>query len=582
MKKGAQPPFSFFENEMKNEGVGLISRFWLTSAAAALSLAWLLPNHTLPWLSFHSDAWAAGMLLLVSAYVFFQNKFSGPWHWPLIFVALLVCVPLIQFAFGLVVLFGVAWINFAYLLGFLLAMQVGAVWERAAPLECGDYLFLATCFGAMGSVALQLHQFFELEPIGPWTLMSLGTRHFGNMAQPNLLASLLLLGVIGCGWGYSRKLIGPAIAVSIATIYLFGIALTESRTALLNVILLTSIAVVWRNHRPTKRYLLAVFGLVLVYIFFVLALPYVNHLRGSEMPIEYRASLKDVRWTAWAMFLDAAIHRPLFGFGWGQLASAQFLMMDEKIAFGGNFLQSHNLVLDLILWNGFPLGLTIAAAIAWWWCTIIARISTYSQLCSVGFLTVLCTHAMLEYPLQYAYFLLPAGLVVGCLNFSTDLRTVPSVSSWRKVFNGLLLVLAGAALVVTVRDYFRVETSFYGLRFEQKKIDTAIPKTPPNVFVLTQWRDYITFARMDLQANMPLAEIVSARNLVTAIPSAFVMYRLAEMLVFNDQSDEAIIWLKRICQTSPAEQCEIIKSQWLLRSTQDKRIAAVPWPSIPK
>lgn len=557
-----------------------MSQFWLVAASCFLSLAWILPNHSQPWLSFHGDAWAALMLTIVAVAVFLQNKFAINWHWLTVVVLGVVVIPLVQFGVGMVSFFGVAWINAAYLLGFLLAILVGAAWEQGTTGQCADYLFLATGIASIVSVGLQLHQFFDLEAVGPWILASSGTRHYANMAQPNQLASLLLLGLLGTAWGFYRKQLSSFTAILIASFLLSGIALTESRTGWLNVAFLLIVTVIWRRLVPSKSYVWVVVGLSAFFCTIVLMLPFTSDLlRSSGISIQYRSAVGDPRWTAWGMFLRAAMHQPLFGFGWGQLAHAQFLMLDERIALGGSYLQAHNLVIDLILWNGVPIGLGIAVLLAWWYWSVARCLKNFSQLLLMSFLLVLGIHSMLEYPLQYAYFLFPAGLVMGCLNVSLGLPIAFSSAKW---LNGSVLILAVAVLTVTVRDYFRVETSFYGLRFEQKKINVAIPRTPPDVLVLTQWRDYIKFARVEPRDGINSDDIAWMRNLVITVPSAFVMYRFAAVLVFNDQPDEAQLWLKRVCLVSPLEHCEAIKTEWARQSLLNERIAAVPWPENPK
>lgn len=549
---------------------------WLVASSLAMALAWLLPNHSMPWMGFHGDAWAATVLLTIGLCVLLLSRHEARWHPFAFLTALTVFIPLIQYVAGSIPQFGVAWINSAYVIGFLLALLVGAVWEKNHPSQCGDFLFLALIIASVVSVGLQLHQFFNLDSFGPWILNSSGTRHYANMAQPNQLASLLLLGFLGCGWGYWRKLIGPVTAIGVAALFLLGVVLTESRTAWINVFLLACASLIWRRSLPTRGYLWSMIGLSLFFALTVLNLPAINDYFGGGMPVEYRSATGDPRWTAWVMFLKAIAFQPWFGFGWGQLGHAQFLMMDEHIALGGSFLQAHNLFIDLMLWNGVPIGLGLGAAVIWWFGSILRTIKSYSQLVLTCFVIVLGTHAMLEYPLQYAYFLLPTGLVMGCLNTSLELKSFKVNSKWPVA---IVFTLSTIALIINIRDYFRVEDSFYGLRFEQKRIESSYPRTPPDVIALTQWRDYIVFARIEPHSSMTTEELSWARNLVSTTPSAFVMYRFAAMLALNGQATESTEWLKRLCLTSPQEQCDVIKQEWEKQSKQHPQIGAIPWPN---
>lgn len=554
-----------------------IRPFWLAFAAFLLSLAWLLPNHAQPWLSFHGDAWSATVLATIALFVFLQSRSTVDWHGLPVLTAVLLAVPALQFAFGLINHFGVVWINMAYLMGFLVALLVGASWEKVTPLQCADMLFAAVALAAVASVGLQLHQWLGLEAIGPWILNSSGSRHYANMAQPNQLASLLMLGVLASAWAYLRRWIGPLTATGVAAFLLFGVALTESRTGWLNALLIVGALIAWRQLARAGRVFWVAIGLITYYFLCVLALPLLNEALGaSGVPVEYRGVSDNARLSIWTMFIKAVALRPWLGFGWGQLGQAQFLLLDQQLSLGGSLLQAHNLVLDLVLWNGAPVGLAVAALLAWWAWRAIHKVSDMHQLLMLLFLVVLFTHAMLEFPLQYAYFLLPAGLIMGALNASLDLRVVFNSSRWLAV---CLLIAVMGVLSITIRDYFRVETSFYGLRFEQRKIPTPIPSTPPDVLALTQWRDFIFFARLDPSQVHTAQDIEWAGKLVRTTPSAHGMYKLAAMFAHAGQPDDAQHWLRSLCRVSPQNQCDIIRAEWASQSGVHSKIAAVPWPT---
>jgi len=554
-----------------------VSPFWLLNSSVALSLAWLLPNHSHPWLTFHADAWVAVMLAIVAVFVFWHNKLSVEWHWVSVVAAALVAVPLVQHAVGIIPLFGIAWINSVYLLGFLLALLMGAAWEQESAGQCADYLFLALGIASFLSVGLQLHQLFILEGAGPWILYSVGTRHSANLAQPNQLASLLMLGLVSCGWGFYRRQLGFISALVAAAFLLVGVALTESRTAWVNIAFLFISAAIWHRLLPSRRFLWAVAALGVFFFAFVLALPTVYDLIWDGFPARLRTDspVKDPRWIIWSMFLKVAFHKPLLGFGWGQLHQAQLMLPNEHLDQSGMYSSAHNLFIDLIDWSGFPIGLAVSAILIGWFIAVVRRINNFSHLALFAGLGILGVHAMLELPLHYAYFLLPAGLMMGCLNTSLNLPKAFGPNRW---LTGMVFVVGLAALSFTIRDYFRVETSMFGLRFEQKKIETSIPLTPPDVLVLTQWRDYMVFARMEPRSGLPASELERMRALVTSMPGNLVMYKLAVTMVYNGQPAEAQEWLKKACMFTAKEQCEKARVQWASLSLLDGRIASVPWP----
>lgn len=554
----------------------LFSTFWLTSTAFILSLAWLLPNHTPPWVSFHGDAWAASVLTLVGVWVAWKSKAETGWHVLTLAIALLCAVPWLQYALGQIPIFGTAWINSIYLFGMLFALQIGEQWEQDSPGQSADLVFFATLIAAVVSTGLQLYQAAGLEPIGPWTMYVPGqTRFYANMAQPNQLASLLLLGLLACSWGFYRRKLNAFVALSISCFILFGVALTESRTAWLNLSLLILGAIVVRSKLPSRSYFLAVFGLGLYFAACVLLVPLMTGYIQTGAEVQYRSLADPARLGAWQMLLDASSHQPFFGFGWGQLASANFLVVENYPGHPGLFTQAHNLFLDLILWNGYPLGLLIATLIFWWVWKAISLVRSFEQLHLLAFVMVLGTHAMLEFPLQYAFFLLPFGLVVGALHTSLGFKTIYQGRKWIHV---AVSIVAAGVLTITIRDYFRVETSFYGLRFEHRKIQTDIPSTPPDVIALTQFRDHLRFARNVPRSGVDADELRGMIDIVNTLPSSLVMYKLAANLALNERPVEARQWLVRICKTMPDVNCKAMKVLWEKEGLAHAGIAAVQWP----
>lgn len=555
--------------------VSFVRPFWLIVAALALAWSWLLPNHVLPWSGFHSDAWAATVLGLVAAYVLIKNADVTEWHGLPILTVTTLAIVIAQYAAGLIHSFGVAWINMAYLLGLLVALLAGSVWERASRLQCADLIFVAVIVAAMLSVALQIHQWLGLEAVGPWILRSSGSRHYANMVQPNQLASLLLLGVLGCAWLNRRGWLHRYAATLFAICLLFGVALTESRTGWINGVVIAGALVAWRQLPGLGRLPAVGLGLLVFYASCVLALPAINELLGaSGVPVELRSMGDGTRIKLWSGVLEAAALRPWFGFGWGQAGNAQFLLSVEQMMDGAALQSAHNLPLDLVLWMGIPLGVTVSVLLAWWGWSAVRRVRDVFQVLMLLFVAILSVHAMLEYPLQYAYFLLPAGLMLGALNSSLGFPVVFQTSKWT---GPVVMLVAAAVLSVTIRDYLRVETSFYGLRFEQRKIRTTIPATPPDVLVLTQWSDLIAFARSDPAKFHANQDIEWANQLVTTLPSITGMYKLAAMLAFADRPEEAQHWQQVLCKQSHPVLCQGMRAKWIEASQTSPAIAAVPW-----
>ena len=553
----------------------LFNPLWLVLAVLALSWCWLLPNQTQPWLAFHRDAWAAIVLTLVSGYVLLKSPHPIAWNGLTVLTVAMLAVITMQYAVGHIHSLGVAWINAAYLLGFLLTLLAGSAWERISRFQCADLVFIAVLIASLASVALQIHQWLGFESIGPWILKPNNSRQYANMAQPNQLASLLLLGVLACAWLNHRGWLQRYAAVLFAMFLLFGVALTQSRTGWVNTALIVSALIAWRNLPHVGRLPLVAMGLMGFYAVCVLSLPVLHELFAvSGVPTEVRSIGDSARLKLWIALIEAVTMQPWFGFGWGQVGHAQFLVGLHQMMDGATLQNAHNLPLDLVLWMGVPLGLVVTTLLGRWVWQAVTHVSNIYQILMLMFLMVLGVHAMLEYPLQYAYFLLPAGLMLGALNSSLGFPILFHSPKWT---GPIVVLIAATMLAVTIRDYMRVETSFYGLRFEERKIQTNIPATPPDVLVLTQWFDFITLARIDPAKTHGTKDIENATSLVKTLPSPLGFYKLAAMLAFADRPTEAQHWLQVLCKVNNPKICTIMQNRWIQESPNNPPMGAVQW-----
>ncbi|WP_228731742.1 Wzy polymerase domain-containing protein, partial [Acinetobacter sp. Colony158] len=100
------------------------------------------------------------------------------------------------------------------------------------------------------------------------------------------------------------------------------------------------------------------------------------------------------------------------GYGWGKTSLAQLTVFNlhpshEWVTSG------HNVLLDIIVWNGLPLGLLIIAYMACWILWLNQKAKTLESIIALLMVGAILIHALLEFPLRYAYFLFPFGFLLG-------------------------------------------------------------------------------------------------------------------------------------------------------------------------
>jgi len=563
--------------------IRVMSLPWLLMWALVLSLAWLMPNHFPPWSAFHADAWMGAAVALGAGAVVWRAPGSVAWRGLPLVVAGMVLAPWLQLATGLLPFRGQAWMSSLYLLGFLLVLQVGAVWETASPGQLAKALFLAIGFAAMLSVWLQLFTWLGLwegaEVTDIWSMGYSGARPYANLGQPNQLATLLIWALLACLWAHVSGLLGRASAVLIAAFLLFGLALTQSRMGWLALTVVVAGVWYWRVLWPDRRLPWAVSGL---YLFFWIC-PFVLRWLQSALMLGNDASFLrmqeqgELRLTAWRLFLQAAWERPWAGYGWTELTQAQIAVADQLPALGVTFGHSHNLFLDLLLWCGIPLGLLLVGVLLRWFWARLRAVQTPQDAAIYMLLGVVAIHAMVELPLHYAYFLLPVGLFMGVLDVRLAAPVVIRTPRWTLT---LLCLIAVLALAVTIRDYFRVEASYNALRYEQARINLhKNPKgEPPDVLALTQLREWIRLGRTTIGPGMSERDLEWMASVIRTYPSPSGAFQMAKALALNGHPGQAGLWLVRACKITDTEKCQQVRVAWEQESRNNPLLAAIAWP----
>jgi hypothetical protein len=277
------------------------------------------------------------------------------------------------------------------------------------------------------------------------------------------------------------------------------------------------------------------------------------------------------------MMVEAIGNRPWFGYGWSDLGHAQVSVIDQFEGIGELYSQSHNLFLDLLAWNGIQLGLALCGLLLWWlWRSIRLVASAQDAVLVLAPLSV-AIHAMLEYPLHYAYFLLPVGMFIGMLDVRLRARVVQT-TPWRAAVTVWLVGIL--MLAATIRDYLHVEQSYTLLRFHQAgfRFADGAPFEPPELLALTQFEEWFDWARTPVGPGMSTRDLAAMEAMTMRVPSGGSMYRAASAFALNGQSEKARLWLGRICKIATATECRDFRAGWIERSRTEPHIAAVPWP----
>lgn len=543
--------------------------------AIAIAGAWLLPFHNLPWAAFSSDAWISAAMLLLGIMVLRDISDKIPIYLTSVVCLSLLPVVCVQYFSGIVPFAGQAWISATYLLGFCIAQQIGGACNAVQSNRVLDALFLAIVLASIASVAVQLAQWSGIAA-GPSIMELRGNRPYANLGQPNQLATLLLWGVLACIWICAEKKIRLWVPIGLLIILFFGISLTQSRTAWLAIVILMVFAVYWRGYWYSRKLASILVSLLIFFVLCNWALPWFSESFGArQLPYVGDRFTGDVRWNGWRMFVGAILQKPWLGYGFTEVAHAQLSVSLDYPPLGGAFGQAHNIILEIFLWFGIPIGIVACGTFAYWFIDSARSVKSGEDALLLCMIFVVGNHALTELPLHYAYFLLPVGLLIGVINSRKKKKALVYGDKRFLVF----LYLCGVFLfVAVVNDYLRVERNFNAWLIERDSAEFRPSPVPPKVLLLTQLREKMRFARMELATDLTDEQLDWMRNLAEMSPSAFELHKLATAFAMSGHAEEAAKWLRILCHVTSLQQCTLVEKVWAQQSLSNENIAKVGWP----
>lgn len=538
-----------------------------------LGLAYLVPNHSPPWVVFHEDTVAATAFIPLMIWGLLLKEKKPTLMIGVFFLALF---PIAQLLSGKIIFSSDSWLAALYLLGFAFSISAGArIASEIAPkrdLILADLSPLFACFIFSGllSVAIAIHQWLDLGILGLYVVdMRFGGRPYANLAQPNQLATLLLLGEIGLIFMLEMRVIRAPVAFGGAMILAFGLAMTQSRSVLL-ALLLFWFAFFGLRARASLRTRL--FPLSMVTAFYA-CVTWKWSTINEKLLLSGGTSLaerlnQDLRLTLWEQMLDAITRAPWLGYGWNQLPIAQQITALDHPATHHYFTSAHNLFFDLAIWCGLPIAVVVAICLLAWFIAQIKYCRDPQSWCALVAVLLVFGHSLVEFPLYYAYFLLPIGFLMGALQVN-----LPKTTPWSIRFSHLLLWAGGgmglALFFAVVTEYPGWEQEWQRVRFEKAKIGAIETAASPRVLVLTEFPAVIKFARTDPTRNMSTDDLYEMQRVVRRFGWANNLFKYALAMGLNDEPRKAEDALAQLCKMHTKRNCKEARETWL-ELTQQK------------
>lgn len=553
---------------------------WLVLLTVGLCAGWLMPTHMIPWRSFHAEMAIVFAALPVALWAPLRTR--APVQVPWIALVLLgaALVPWAQFLAGRIDYVGHAWLAAAYFTAFALAVATGARFEQVEPGRLASVLFGAFALAALLSTGLALYQLLRVTGLGLLTMefpYARGARPFGNLAQSNHLATLLVWGLVAFWWLYLRGHVRGWVAVAAAAFVMVGIASTQSRTGWLELGWLAVAAVIWRGPLASRR---ALPGLLLLGLFFLALLAGWSRVAATAEFTAVRTAegslgSAGLRPAIWRFFADAVTHHPWAGWGWNQVSVANHDLVLAHPALGYSFTSSHNVLLDLAVQQGIPLTLLLVGALLAWYVAALRRARDETDCLLAVAITVLLVHAMLEFPQNYTYFLVPLGLMMGLLHARAGAGRSVAVSRWPVFAVALAATVVAGWMTV---EYRIAEKSLETVRMERNRVGYSRGSKAPDLVMLTQLREFLAYLRIRYSQPAPPEQLEAMRRLVSHYPSDGNFLVLAVAEATNGQPERAADALARMCRMVPASRCTGALETWKAIAAQTPAFASVAVP----
>lgn len=513
----------------------------LIVASILLIFGWLSPFHTYPWVTFSSELASFGAALAI-VILFLTKEIKIPR--PQILMLGIVLLPLLQFCFGLILDFSVAFLSFAYLLAFWLMMLCGynlslQAENREKLMISFSLLFLVA--GLLSSF-MAVVQWLNLESYLYGIMGLKGNRPYANFGQPNNLSTFLVMGLMGGLYLYEKRKVSLWLLIPSSLILLFTIGLTQSRTAWI-VCIFFFFYWIYKQHKNNPRFNFPKL-LLWTLLYFVIAgylLPYLTQFMISNLDtgvahtasIVQRAGSGHERLGMWMQILHAIAERPWFGYGWNQTSIA----VVESIEFNTVqvwFNSAHNIILDLLIWNGVPLGVLIIGYLSLWllWLNKTAKDST--SIIAIMMVCAILIHAMLEFPQRYAYFLLPMGFLLGLIQAQTP--QLKGITIQKNVVRCVWLISVIVLLLIW-RDYKLFQDNSR-LIFKGKQPTEEILGSS-RILLLTQFQKRLDWIALDPKTRFSEAQLSEFAEMVKNKATPYNLKKFAQVLVYNQQNKEA-------------------------------------------
>lgn len=383
----------------------------------------------------------------------------------------------------------------------------------------------------------------------------------GNLNQPNNTGTLLLWGLLAVAfWAqhYRRQVFPPIVNVGVyaamvlaVVIIGFASALVQSRTATLNAVLLVVLVLLNRRLLQSQALRLLLLG-CFVHFICIWVLPFWQPQSGA---FGGRGLSSSYRLEVWQDLIRAVAAHPWLGYGVGGVTRAFLEHASPAVQYHTYFAHAHNIVLELLLWFGIPFGgFLVLVGAKKIWC--VAKSVNSETLLPALMLLVLLVHGMLELPLHYPYFLIPAAILLGWVTGNADTgasKVAFSLPAWVVSIFALLVLLP--AFYLLAEDYLQQEQNLRQAKLELAIKGYADPAIPTRFNILWELTDLNEFVRVSDKAVYETEQQKRFHETISRFPGEGVINKGIRIFEYNNNAAYVAYWKQKRCAIYGGKGC---------------------------
>lgn len=386
-------------------------------------------------------------------------------------------------------------IFFIYSSNCLLFFSVAKTAKTEVKKKILDIFMMSLLMASSISTFIVIYQWLGLantdNDFGIWIYPAQDIRLSANLAQPNNLSTLICTGVCSVYYLFFEKKCFFSKSYLISFVFLFSISifLTGSRTGYL------ALSIFGIYFWIKKKNIFLAFLPLISLLFIKITYPEWAQYSGLSFPELAERGMNSGRYLIWEMALNAISQSPWIGHGVGNGISVflKIIPYHTNYAEASALSSAHNVFLDIAISLGLPFALILIFLTVK---IVIKSIKNNDELIFYAYLGMvpIFIHALLEFPQNYSYFIIPFFVFLG---ISQSNKESPPVKITNQIPFILFFIAITSVTLLYAREFNKIDIFYKKLRLQTLSVDVPSPYTGNEKCRIDSYCDFLFVHLLD-------------------------------------------------------------------------------------